>query len=61
MSEIRSAVLYCPFCADEDLHPVEQHGGWECRSCLRVFSVKVLGLSPQVAALAGHSAPGSSS
>jgi ribosomal protein L37AE/L43A len=61
VSEIRSTVLYCPFCAGEDLHPVEQHGGWECRSCLRVFSVKVLGLSPQVAALAGHSDPGSSS
>ena len=61
MSETRSAVLYCPFCADEDLYPVEQHGGWECRSCLRVFSVKVLGLSPQVAALAGHTDPGSSS
>jgi ribosomal protein L37AE/L43A len=61
VSEIRSAVLYCPFCADEDLHPVEQHGGWECRSCLRVFSVKVVGLSPRVAALAGHPDPGSRS
>jgi hypothetical protein len=53
--------MYCPFCADEDLHPVEQHGSWECRSCLRVFSVKVVGLSPQVAALAGHPDPGSRS
>ncbi|TDE09253.1 hypothetical protein [Jiangella asiatica] len=58
MSETRAAIMHCPFCADEDLHPaealfsaedasrsVEQHGGWECRSCLRVFSVKLLGLS----------------
>jgi ribosomal protein L37AE/L43A len=53
MSEPRAAVFYCPFCAEEDLHPVEQHGGWECRSCLRVFTVKVLGLAPRTAALTG--------
>ena len=40
MTETRAAVFYCPFCAEEDLHPVEQHGGWECRSCLRVFAVE---------------------
>jgi ribosomal protein L37AE/L43A len=51
VSETRAAVQYCPFCAEEDLHPVEQHGGWECRSCLRVFAVKVLGLSPRIARL----------
>ncbi|SEE91652.1 hypothetical protein SAMN04488561_3349 [Jiangella alba] len=46
MSETRAAIMHCPFCADEDLHPVEEpHGAWECRSCLRVFSVKLLGLS----------------
>ncbi|HEX6338161.1 MAG TPA: hypothetical protein VFZ85_14460 [Jiangellaceae bacterium] len=48
MTETRAAVLHCPFCADEDLFPVEQHGAWECRSCLRVFGVKLLGLSPRV-------------
>ncbi len=58
MTETRAAVFYCPFCAEEDLHPVEQHGGWECRSCLRVFAVKVLGLAPQVASLAGPAQPG---
>ena len=58
MTETRVAVFYCPFCAEEDLHPVEQHGGWECRSCLRVFAVKVLGLAPRVAALAGPTQPG---
>jgi ribosomal protein L37AE/L43A len=53
VSESRAAVLHCPFCADEDLHPVEHeraaHGAWECRSCLRVFTVNLLGLSARVA------------
>lgn len=44
MSETRAAILHCPFCAGEDLHPVEAHGGWECRECLRAFSVRLLGL-----------------
>jgi len=46
MTTTRAAVLHCPYCAEEDLHPVaEQHGAWECRSCLRVFSVTLHGLS----------------
>mgnify|MGYP003557749371 FL=1 len=57
MTETRAAVFYCPFCAEEDLHPVEQHGGWECRSCLRVFAVKVLGLAPRAASLARPTQP----
>lgn len=57
MSESHTAVLYCPFCAEEDLHPVEQPGGWECRSCLRVFAVKLLGLAPRAASLAGPAQP----
>ncbi|MGH8824074.1 MAG: hypothetical protein ACRDVN_06310 [Jiangellaceae bacterium] len=61
MSETRAVVQHCPFCAEENLHPVEQHGGWECRSCLRVFAVKVLGLAPEVARLAGPVDPGSRS
>lgn len=40
----RQAVNYCPFCAEENLFPVEE-GGWECRSCLRSFQVKFLGLA----------------
>ncbi|MGO1974715.1 MAG: hypothetical protein ACTH2Q_17295 [Propionibacteriaceae bacterium] len=40
----RQAVNYCPFCAEENLFPVEG-GGWECRSCLRSFQVKFLGLA----------------
>jgi ribosomal protein L37AE/L43A len=42
----RAAPLYCPYCGDEDLRPHEEtHGAWECRSCARVFSLKLLGLS----------------
>jgi transposase-like protein len=52
VTESRAAVLHCPFCAEEDLHPVEhdqaRHGAWECRSCLRVFSVRLLGLSARI-------------
>lgn len=39
----RQAVMYCPYCAEETLFPLE-NGGWECRSCLRGFSVTFLGL-----------------
>ena len=41
----RQAVMYCPYCAEETLFPREE-GGWECRSCLRAFSVSFLGLVP---------------
>ncbi len=34
----------CPFCAEEDLRPVEG-GRWHCRSCLRLFSVRFHGLA----------------
>jgi transposase-like protein len=46
MSE-RQAPLYCPYCGEEDLHPSEEggHGAWECRSCVRVFVVKFVGLA----------------
>jgi hypothetical protein len=39
----RQTVLYCPYCAEESLFPLET-GGWECRSCWRAFSVTFLGL-----------------
>ena len=38
----RQTVLYCPYCGEETLFPAER--GWECRSCLRAFSVAFLGL-----------------
>ena len=40
----RQTVLYCPYCAEETLFPLEG-GGWECRSCWRAFSVAFLGLA----------------
>ena len=41
--------FHCPYCGDEDLWPhepggdVSAHGAWECRSCLRAFSLRMLG------------------
>ena len=41
----RAAPFHCPYCADQDLRPHEgEHGAWECRACLRAFSLKMLGL-----------------
>ncbi len=39
----RAVPYACPFCAEEDLRPVEG-GRWHCRSCLRVFAVQFFGL-----------------
>ena len=45
MSNGRAIPFHCPYCGDENLHPHEgAHGAWECRACLRAFSVKMLGL-----------------
>lgn len=36
------AIYYCPFCAEEDLRPVEEPAGaWLCRACARVFTVRL--------------------
>ena len=49
MSE-RAQPFHCPYCGDDNLWPHEPadgsagHGSWECRSCLRAFSLKMLGL-----------------
>ncbi len=52
MSE-RAVPFHCPFCGEEDLRPHEvvvdgeissPYGSWECRGCLRAFSLKMLGL-----------------
>ena len=40
-----TVVLHCPYCAGENLHPHgDVHGAWECRECLRAFTVKLVGL-----------------
>ncbi len=46
MSEPRAAVIYyCPFCAEEDLRPVEEpRGAWRCNACARVFTVTLAAL-----------------
>jgi transposase-like protein len=41
----RIVPFHCPYCAEEDLRPHgASHGEWECRACLRAFSVRFLGL-----------------
>jgi transposase-like protein len=45
----RAVPFHCPYCGDVDLRPYEAaegswHGQWECRSCLRAFSLKMIGL-----------------
>ena len=42
----RAAVMHCPYCAEEDLRPVEEpRGAWRCLDCTRVFVVRFVGLS----------------
>ena len=64
MSE-RGIPFHCPFCGEQDLWPHEvvsetgdvtsPHGTWECRGCLRAFSLKMLGLVRPGAANQGAS------
>ena len=56
-SQDRQAVMFCPYCAEETLFPLEG-GGWECRSCLRAFSVTFLGLAPRSSGPGGGRAGG---
>ena len=38
-----SSPLHCPYCAGSDLFPhSDTHGAWECRECLRAFSVRLI-------------------
>lgn len=44
MSTGHAVPFYCPYCGDEDLRPDgEVAGQWWCRSCRRVWSLKLLG------------------
>jgi transposase-like protein len=48
----RAVPFHCPYCGDEDLRPHQPaegagHGQWECRSCLRAFGLKLIGLIPR--------------
>lgn len=41
----RAVPFHCPYCGEQDLWPFEDaHGAWECRGCLRAFTVKMLGM-----------------
>jgi hypothetical protein len=54
--EQRQPPFYCPYCAEEDLVPQpaeaisdsaagrSRTGAWVCRSCLRIFAVRFLGI-----------------
>ena len=45
MSERAGTPYHCPFCGEEDLRPHgAEHGSWECRACMRAFSLKFIGL-----------------
>ncbi len=47
MTDARAVPFYCPFCGEEDLRPHEDTArvaGWHCRSCTRVFTLKLVGL-----------------
>jgi hypothetical protein len=40
--------MHCPYCGGERLFPHgDAHGAWECRECLRAFSVRFVGLLSQ--------------
>jgi transposase-like protein len=57
MSE-RAVPFHCPYCGDEDLRPHESsHGTWHCRSCTRVFTLKLVGLAPRRGDERGTSEP----
>ena len=45
MSE-RAVPFHCPYCGEQDLRPHEESptATWECRGCLRAFSLKLIGL-----------------
>jgi len=49
MTSERAVPFHCPFCGDENLWPHESpdasvKAAWECRSCQRTFTVKMLGM-----------------
>lgn len=48
----RVVPYHCPFCAEEDLRPhPSASNAWYCRACLRIFSVKFLGMEPNPASV----------
>ena len=54
--------FHCPYCGEQDLFPREdgQADDWECRACLRAFSVTFLGQVTRPEGVTGHLSGGSS-
>ena len=61
----RAVPFHCPYCGDENLRPHEPeegsasasgHGQWECRSCLRVFKLTMIGQLRPPATASRHTA-----
>ena len=51
----RAVPFHCPYCGEQDLWPSEEGpGAWECRGCLRAFTVKL----PVVADTGTHTVDG---
>jgi len=67
----RAAPYHCPYCADEDLRPHEvtdpetgqvssPAGAWECRACLRAFTLRYVGQLARPAGVGSTSSKGAS-
>ena len=41
---MRAVPFYCPYCAEQDLEPVGEKGGYYCGSCDRSFELRFVGL-----------------
>lgn len=47
----RTTPFHCPFCGETDLYPhagdseESREDAWECRGCLRVFAIDMMGLA----------------
>ena len=46
-AESRAVPFHCPYCGEEDLFPFDgegaaARGAWECRACLRAFTVTMI-------------------
>ena len=56
MSSRAATPYHCPFCGEEDLRPVEEDDtAWSCRSCARVFSVRLVRIDQSL--IPAHAAP----
>ena len=43
MSSRHASPFHCPYCGEDDNLFPRRGTGWECRGCLRAFSVNFLG------------------